>query len=118
MRVLLSGMTNLLVQAVAGAISQSHESEVVRANDDSDNVATQVRSSQADVVMMPVSEQPDAEAVWPLLYQFPRLKVVTISRNGDGGFVHELRPIVRTLHELSANALNAALRGDGAGAVH
>lgn len=126
MRVLLAGMTNLLVQIVAGVISQSPESEVVQSpqggvageGGDIGSVADQVRSSGADVVMMPASDRPDAEAVWPLLYQFPRLKVVTLSRSGEGGFVHELHPFVRVLHEMSASALNAALRRNGAGAAH
>ena len=117
MRVLLAGMTNLLFQIVAGVVSRTPETEVVGSVDDVENLAAQVRSSGADVLMMPVSDRPDDEAVWPLLYQFPRLKVVVIARNGEGGFVHELRPLVQALHELSTGVLQAVLQRDSAGAM-
>jgi DNA-binding NarL/FixJ family response regulator len=118
MRVVLAGMTNLLLQIVAGVVTQWPESQVVGSVDRIEDAATKVRSSGADVLMMPASERPDREAIWPLLRQFPQLKVVTIATNGDGGAVYELQPVAQALPELSAAALGAALRRAGGGALN
>ena len=110
MRVLLAGMSNMLFQIITGVLAQTPENVVVGRVSEPAGMAAQIRSSHPDVVMMQATSPRDASAVWPLLYRFPTLKIVTIAGNGASGFVHELRPTTRALDELSADTLRDALR--------
>jgi DNA-binding NarL/FixJ family response regulator len=114
-RILLAGMTNMLFQIVSAVVAQSSESILVGRVDTGEEMASRIRSTQADVLMMQVNDPESGHTVWPLLYRFPTLKVVTIASSGRKGFVHELRPLSRPLAELSAEALHAALHSESVG---
>jgi hypothetical protein len=109
---LLAGMTNMLFQIVSSVLAQSPESVLVGHVDSEEEVGAHVRLTRADVVMMQSKCPGDGETAWPLLYQFPELKVVTIASSGRNGFVHEVRPVVPPLLDLSTETLYAALRSD------
>jgi DNA-binding NarL/FixJ family response regulator len=111
-RILLAGMTNMLFQIVSSVLAQSAESTLVGRVDSQEEVASRVRSTNADVVMMQAMHPESGQAVLPLLYKFPALKIVTIATSGRNGFVHELRPVVHPLLDLSAETLHAALQSE------
>jgi hypothetical protein len=104
-----AGKINMLFQIVSSVLAQSPECILVGRPETGEEVTAHVRSTRADVVMMQ-SKYP--ETVWPLLYKFPALKIVTIASNGRDGFVHELRPVVHRLLDLSTETLHAALRSN------
>jgi hypothetical protein len=74
-----------------------------------DNLAVQIRVTQADAVLMQVAKPSDTVRFRPLLLSFPTLKVIAITSDGKRGFLHELRPRSTRLRELSAASLQAAL---------
>jgi hypothetical protein len=115
LRILLAGMTNMLFQIVSSVLAQSAENTLVGRVDSQDEVASRVRSTHADVVMMQATHPESGQTIWPLLYKFPALKVVTIASSGRNGFVHELRPVAHPLLDLSAETLHAALRSEFVG---
>jgi hypothetical protein len=114
-RILLAGMTNMLFQIVSAVVAQSSEGILVGRVDTAEEISSRISSTQADVVMMQVNDPESGHGVWPLLYRFPTLKVVTIASSGRNGFVHELRPHVCRLADLSAEALHAALHSQHVG---
>lgn len=69
-----------------------------------------IRSTGSDVVVMQHDTPGDPAGFVPLLRQFPELRVVAITADGHSGYLHELRPSQIHLAELSATALDVALR--------
>src|SRR5262249_9695509 len=98
---------DMLFQIVLSVLAQSPECILVGRVDSEEEVTANVRSTRADVLMMQ-SKCPGA-TVWPLLYKFPAAKVVTVESSGRNGFVHEIRPVVHPLLDLSTETLRAAL---------
>jgi DNA-binding NarL/FixJ family response regulator len=52
-----------------------------------------------------------AEALHDVLYRHPRVRVLTVERDGRKGHLHELVPHTAVLGELSPQRLLAAIRG-------
>jgi hypothetical protein len=102
-------MSNLLATIVTGALAPFPDMIVVGRVDGEAELAAQIRSAQADVVMMTASEPDRAADFEALLREFPMLKVVAIRAGGDRGCLHELRVYSLPLAELSAEGLNTAL---------
>ncbi len=103
-------MSNLLATIVTGALAPFPDMVVAGRVDGEFDLSAQIRSEQADVVMMPATEPDRAADFEPLLREFPMLKVVAIRVGGDRGCLHELRVYSLPLAELSADALNTVLR--------
>lgn len=100
----------MLSNIVAAALARAPDIVVAgRVADDAD-LASQIRLTKADAVIVQTS-RPGAAAIFaPLLQTFPALKVVAIDATGSGGFLHQLRPYSIRFAEVSADALLSALR--------
>jgi hypothetical protein len=110
MQVLLAGMSNMLTSIITAALQQSPDMIISGVVAEHDDLAAQIRATQADGVLMHAAEPGDAVRFRPLLLSFPTLKIVAITSDGKRGFLHELRPRSTRIVELSAASLQAALR--------
>jgi DNA-binding NarL/FixJ family response regulator len=110
MRILLAGMSNMLTSIISAALEQSPDVIIAGSCSEHDDLALQIRVTQADAVLMQVAEPGNAVRFRALLLSFPTLKVVAIASDGKRGFLHELRPRSTRIVELSAASLQAALR--------
>jgi DNA-binding NarL/FixJ family response regulator len=110
MRILLAGMSNMLTSIISAALEQSPDVIIAGSCSEHDDLALQIRVTQADAVLMQVAEPGNAVRFRALLLSFPTLKVVAITSDGKRGFLHELRPRSTRIVELSAASLQAALR--------
>src|SRR5262245_21355173 len=103
-------MSNMLVGVITGALARFPDMVVAGRAATAHDLASKVKSTQADAVMMQ-SADPDCVADFePLLRGFPALRVVAIAADGNSGFLHELRPFSLPLPELSAEVLSSVLR--------
>jgi DNA-binding NarL/FixJ family response regulator len=118
MRILLAGMSTMLTGIVTAALEQSPDITIAGVASASNDLAVQVRSLQADAVVIQVAEPGESGLFRPLLLSFPTLKVIAISSDGKGGFLHEMRPRSMRLVELSAATLLAALQAGPAQSMH
>jgi len=118
MRILLAGMSTMLTGIVTAALEQSLDITIAGVASESNDLAAQVGSAQADAVVIQVSEPSESGRFRPLLLSFPALKVIAITSDGTGGFLHEMRPWSMQLVELSAATLLAALQAGPAQPMH
>lgn len=109
MRVLLVGMSNMLSNIITAALAHPPDIVVVGNVGECEDIASEVRLSTADAVIVQVREPGAAEDFAILLRDFPALKVIAIDRTGVG-FVHQLRPYSIRIAELSADVLQSVLR--------
>ena len=112
MQVLLSGMSNMLVSIITSALSNTPITIIPERSDRPEDLASQIRSTQADAVIMQDDRAGHEESVVHLLRSFPSLKVVTISRDGHSGTFQELRLFTLAIEELSTDTLRNVLLGD------
>jgi DNA-binding NarL/FixJ family response regulator len=117
-RILLAGMSNMLSDIVTAVIAELPDSVVAGHAGEHDDLLSEIRLTNADVVMLQVARPGDAESFTPLLRGFPALRVVAMTTDGSSGYLYELRPTVTYLAELSAASLRMALRGDHGLAVN
>lgn len=100
----------MLSEIVSAALEQAPDISIAGVSARSEDLADQVRATQVQAVVTQVAEAGDAGRFRPLLASFPTLKIIAITSDGKGGFLHEMRPWSTRLAELSAAALLAALR--------
>jgi hypothetical protein len=108
MRILLCGISNLLVTIISGALAPFPDLIVAGRVDRQEELGAQIRSTQADGVIMAAADPDQSADFEALLRNFPMLKVVAIRIDGSKGCLHELRVYSLPLAELSAEVLNAA----------
>jgi hypothetical protein len=108
-RILLAVMPRMLADIVRNVIASQIDFELAGELLDTAGLAQAVSSKTADVLI--VGGSVGSDAVRRLLYQQPRLRIVTIETGGRQGAVLELRPHVGPLGELSCATLVAAIRG-------
>jgi len=118
MRILLAGMSTILSGIVTAALEESPDITIAGVTGESKDLAAAVGSAQADAVVIQVAEPGEAGLFRPLLLSFPALKVIAITYDGKGGFLHELRPWSMQLVELSTATLLAALQAGPAESMH
>jgi DNA-binding NarL/FixJ family response regulator len=118
MRILLTGMSNMLNSIITAALQQSPDIIIAGMIGGGDALADRVRAAQADGVIIQVDEPADFERFRGLLMSFPSLKVVGIKGDGRTAFVHELYPRSTQLVELSAATLLAALQAGPVNPTH
>lgn len=111
MRILLAGMSNMLVNVITAVCAQTADLVVAGQVGEGDDLHSIIRSTRADVVIVRSASPDDTDAFVPWLHSFPVLKVVAITMNGRSGFLHELQPISTPIPELSAEVLKTTLRG-------
>jgi chemotaxis response regulator CheB len=118
LRILLSGMSNMLASVVTGVLARLPDMIVAGRAEAGDDLIAKIRSTQADVVMLQSDDPGHAAAYEPMLRGFPVLKVVAIAADGNSGFLHEMRPFSLPLPELSGEVLLTALRSGSLPASH
>ncbi len=100
----------MLVNVVTAVLAQIPDMIVAGSIRDGDDIASQIRVTRSDVVMIQATQPGNADAFLSLLREFPTLKVVAVAGGASEGFLHELRPHSMRLPDLSAEVLQTALR--------
>jgi hypothetical protein len=102
-------MSNMLSNIATAALASAPDIVIAGHVADTEDLASQIRSTGADAVIVQTSRPNIAANFLPLLHTFSTLKVVAIDANGRG-FLHQLRPYSFRLTEVSAGVLLSALR--------
>ncbi|HTW25850.1 MAG TPA: hypothetical protein VME92_01880 [Acetobacteraceae bacterium] len=110
MRILLAGMSSLLVGIVTAVFAQMPDAVVAGSVGEGEDLASRVRRTGSDVVVMQVQHPGNAAEFEALLRQFPALRVIAIAARGNDGFLHELRLHTEKLPDLSLVSLRDAIR--------
>jgi hypothetical protein len=108
-RILLVGTSNMLSNIVTAALAQAHDLVVVSNIGEHEDLASHIRLTSADAVVVQAREPGGVERFAPLLRSFPALTVVAIDPTGSG-FVYQLRPYSIRVAEFSADVLQSVLR--------
>jgi hypothetical protein len=112
-RILLGGMSPLLLDMLHHVVASEPNMAVVGRVGDADLLAA-ARRTRADVVFVGQKVRDERERYGQLLLRRPRLRVLAIAHDGRTGSLYELRPRRVPLGELSADALCRAIRRDWA----
>jgi DNA-binding NarL/FixJ family response regulator len=119
-RVLLGDMPRLLRELIDGAIAATADIAVVGTVVGTvaahDQVASSLEHAKADVLIIGMPDDADSEQIERLLYEQPRLRLVTIGNAGRSTALHELRPITIQLGDVAPEALLDAIRASARGA--
>jgi DNA-binding NarL/FixJ family response regulator len=67
-------------------------------------------STPPDVVVLGLTGEQDAALVAVLFARWPRVQIVTVTQEGDGAVIYELRPRRRVLGDMSAAEIVKTLR--------
>jgi hypothetical protein len=108
----------MLSGIVTAALEQSPDMTIAAVASESNDLAAQVGAAKADAVVIQVAEPSESARFRPLLRSFPGLKVIAITHDGKGGFLHEMRPWSMQLVELSAATLLTALQASPERSMH
>jgi hypothetical protein len=98
----------MLADIVRGVIASEADFQLVGEVGETSALARVVSAGGVDVLVLGGSLSP--AGAMHLLYQAPRLKIITIDSDGHSGAVHEFRLRRGKLHEISATTLVAAIR--------
>ena len=115
-RVLLGDMPRLLRELIDGAIGETADIAVVGTVGAREKLATSIEQTKADVLIIGVPDDADSVQLESLLYERPRLRLVTIGDAGRSTALHELRPITIPLGDVAPEALLDAIRASAQGA--
>jgi DNA-binding NarL/FixJ family response regulator len=103
-------MPRMMVDIVRDSIAHHEDIDVVGEVDGEDGLLDAARMMKADVILLAATDAADSGAYDALLYQRPRLKILTITADGRYAFLHQLMPDVMPLGEVSASVLVDAIR--------
>ena len=104
-------MTGVLRDIVRDALVGKPDIEVIA--DVADGGVAAAAEALKPTTVVWGSETPiSAEALHDVLYRHPRLRVLTVERDGRKGHLHELLPHSSALGELSPQRLLAAIRNE------
>lgn len=108
-RVLIYPMPRLLHDILHHLISEMPEVEMIDCSERGGGIAEAAQRASADVV---IAEEADAGPLQAcaLFERMPRSRALAVSQDGRGGVIYELRPQRRTIGELSAANVRAAMR--------
>jgi DNA-binding NarL/FixJ family response regulator len=110
-RIILDGMPGMLRAMIKEIIAADAACSIVAETDDENGLSKKLKQSGADVVIIaPGSNAVGAGHYLDLLREYPRTRVLAIATSGRRAFIHELRPCVTEISELSPESLLAALR--------
>ena len=110
MRVLLAGVSNLLSNIVTAALSGAPDIVVAGSISNVTDLASEIRSTRADAVIVQAKSPSAAADFTELLYAFPALKVVAFDSVGNRGALYQLRPYSQRFTGVSVDTLLSALR--------
>jgi hypothetical protein len=117
-RIILDGMPRMLLTMIRDIIATDADCDVVAEVADDRELASTLQATGASLVIVgPGSMVGGGDRLVALLTDHPRTRVLAIADDGRRAFVHELRPHVTEITELSPRTLlNAILQGAGDGA--
>src|SRR5262249_14496061 len=102
-------MPRMLREMIKEIIAADARCSIVAETDDENSLRTSLDRSRADVVIV-ASTSDGADHYVELLRAHPTTRVLAIATSGRRAFIHELRPRVTEISELSPETLLAALR--------
>ncbi|HEY8794123.1 MAG TPA: hypothetical protein VIM15_04185 [Gemmatimonadaceae bacterium] len=108
-RVVLAEMPRMLRDVVEPVLATDFEIEVVGIVDDRHELESMVRSTQADVVLVAMPSDEQAESYAELLYDSPRTTLLAITHDGRGAFLYALRPHKVGIRDVSRSGILAAI---------
>jgi DNA-binding NarL/FixJ family response regulator len=101
----------MLLAMIREIIASDVDCEIVAETRDQSSLAQSLDDIGADVVIVAPSFSAVRENHFAeLLNDHPRTRVLAIATNGQQAFIHELRPFVTEISELSPQTLLAAIR--------
>jgi hypothetical protein len=117
-RILLADMTTMLASILSAVIGNAPDLDVAGRSVPGADLADQIRRTRADLLVVQSAHAERSLDMSPLLERFPKLKILAITDDCHAGFLHELRPYVTRLGDISATSLADALRGGAAPTVN
>ena len=108
-RILLASMPRMLMEMIGQIIAREPEFVVVGAIAECTDLTSAVKRSRADLLIVEQSSVTEADVGAVLSSSYPT-KILTISENGEGGALNELRPHREALLHISSASLIAAIR--------
>jgi DNA-binding NarL/FixJ family response regulator len=114
LRILLADMTTMFASILCAALGETPGLTVAGQCTAADDLLSRIREVGADVLIVQSSDPGDVTRLLPLLRDCPTLRVLALTANCGGGFVHELRVHSTRLTDLSAAGLGAAAQGRAA----
>jgi DNA-binding NarL/FixJ family response regulator len=108
-RVLLAEMPRMLREVVEPVLATDFEIEVVGTVDCREELEPMVRSLHADVVLVAMPSDEQAESYTALLYDSPRTTLLAITHDGRGAFLYALRPHKVAISDVSRDGILAAI---------
>jgi DNA-binding NarL/FixJ family response regulator len=103
-------MPQMLREVIDGAIGEAPDMHVVGSVGEREPVATSLDRTDADVLIIGVSDEGGSATLDALLYERPRVTLLTIGANGRSTALHELRPHSVSLGDVSPRGLVDAIR--------
>jgi DNA-binding NarL/FixJ family response regulator len=109
----------MLLTMIRDIIAADAHCDIVAEVSDARKLSRAVRTTAANLVILGAdSPAAAAEELQSLLTDHPRTRVMAIAADGQRAFIHELRPCITEIAELSPQTLLTAIRQDpGAGAA-
>lgn len=109
-RILLAGMSTMLLDIVSEIIAAEPDLTIVGKIDQAANAAKELQRVHADVVVVQQTDDQEDVDQGVLLSTWRPVKVIALTNDGHHGFVCDLRPHFDPLGRMSAHGLAAAIR--------
>jgi DNA-binding NarL/FixJ family response regulator len=108
--VLMGDMPRIMRELVGSAVTDAPDITLVGSADGREAIAASLDRTKAEVLIVGVPDERARAAFEAMLYQRPRLTLLTIGANGRSSALHELRPHTVTLGDVSPAELVEAIR--------
>jgi DNA-binding NarL/FixJ family response regulator len=108
----------MLRDLVGAAVGAASDMALVGSTNAEEPVAASVERTDADVLIVGVPDGLGTSALEALLYDRPRLTLLTIGANGRATALHELRPHTVALGDVSPSELLEAIRASRHSRAH
>ena len=108
MRVLLLEVPLLLREILEQAVGADDELELLKGPDP---IATSEPPLSPDIVILGLTTAEDTTLVPALFARWPRIRIVTLTQQGDAAEVYDLQPRRRMKGQMSATEIVKMLRG-------
>lgn len=99
----------MLRELVEPVLATDFEIEVVGAVDVRHELGAMVQATQADVVLIAMPTDEQAESYADLLFDHPRTTLLAITHDGRGAFLYALRPHKVPIADVSGRGILAAI---------
>ena len=114
-RILITPMPRLLQQIIERMLASQPDMIVTAQAKPSKSMATAAKRVRADIVILAESREGAGGTPWQVLNENPRLKLLTISRDGHRATRYELRPHEVVIDDISPKDLVDAIRASMTG---